>query len=100
MSMDTCSPSMEAGWRAEENMALSVRSNEDCRSDLLRLGQVMLRFDPGEYRIRATRHFTVTAGGGEYNVARGWKRCFRLETAMVTALAKNRVGSLLVAHGR
>jgi 2-dehydro-3-deoxygluconokinase len=59
------------------------------------LGEVMLRFDPGEYRIWTTRNFRVSEGGGEYNVARGLKRCFGLDTAIVTAFAKNPVGQLL-----
>jgi 2-dehydro-3-deoxygluconokinase len=55
----------------------------------------MLRFDPGEYRIWTARQFRVSEGGGEYNVARGLKRCFGLATAIVTALARNPIGLLL-----
>ena len=76
-------------------MALAIRGKESCRWDLISLGEVMLRFDPGEYRIWTTRQFAVSEGGGEYNVARGLKRCFGLDTAIVTAFAKNPVGSLL-----
>jgi 2-dehydro-3-deoxygluconokinase len=86
---------MEAGWLGEETMSLVVRQKEGCRWDLVSLGEVMLRFDPGEYRIWTTRQFTVSEGGGEYNVARGLKRCFGLDTAIVTALAKNPVGALV-----
>jgi len=59
------------------------------------LGEVMLRFDPGDDRIHTTREFRVWEGGGEYNVARGLKRCFALDTAVVTALADNPVGRLV-----
>jgi len=76
-------------------MTLVIKQKEGCRWDLISLGEVMLRFDPGEYRIWTTRHFAVSEGGGEYNVARGLKRCFGLETAVVTAFAKNPVGALL-----
>src|SRR6267378_6847317 len=76
-------------------MALSIKQKETCRWDLVSLGEVMLRFDPGEYRIWTTRRFEVSEGGGEYNVARGLKRCFGLETAIVTAFADNPVGRLL-----
>jgi len=55
----------------------------------------MLRFDPGDRRIWTTRHFEVSEGGGEYNVARGLKRCFGLDTAIVTAFADNPVGRLV-----
>src|SRR6266404_4201116 len=86
---------MKPGWSAEERMHLSIEEKSQCRWDLISLGEGMLRFDPGEYRIWTTRRFAVSEGGGEYNVARGLKRCFGLETAIVTAFAKNPVGSLL-----
>src|SRR6202521_1986850 len=76
-------------------MKLRIRSKKECRWDLLSLGEVMLRFDPGERRIGTTRSFEVCEGGGEYNIARGLKRCFGLDTAIVTALADNPVGRLL-----
>jgi 2-dehydro-3-deoxygluconokinase len=76
-------------------MSLNIKQKETCRWDLISLGEVMLRFDPGEYRIWTTRRFEVSEGGGEYNVARGLKRCFGLETAIVTSFAKNPVGLLL-----
>ena len=59
------------------------------RWDCLSLGEVMLRLDPGENRIHTTRQFAVWEGGGEYNVARGLRRCFGLRTAIATALAEN-----------
>ena len=63
--------------------------------DLVALGEVMLRLDPGDRRIATTRSFDVWEGGGEYNVARGLRRCFGLKTAIVTALADNQVGRLV-----
>ena len=65
------------------------------RWDCLSLGEVMLRLDPGEGRIHTTRQFQVWEGGGEYNVARGLRRCFGLRTAIATALADNPVGRLV-----
>lgn len=66
-----------------------------CRWDSLSLGEVMLRLDPGESRIHTARRFNVWEGGGEYNVARGLRRCFGLRTGIVTALADNPVGRLV-----
>jgi len=63
--------------------------------DLVSLGEVMLRLDPGDERIWTTRHFRAWEGGGEYNVARGLRRCFGMDTAVVTALADNPIGRLL-----
>src|ERR1700677_1555454 len=76
-------------------MPLKIRAKESCRWDLVSLGEVMLRFDPGDRRIWTTRTFEVSEGGGEYNVARGLKRCFGLDTAIVTAIADNPTGRLL-----
>jgi 2-dehydro-3-deoxygluconokinase len=74
---------------------VNVRPAEECRYDLVALGEVMLRLDPGDGRIATARTFTVFEGGGEYNVARGLRRCFGLRTAIVTALADNPVGRLI-----
>jgi len=63
--------------------------------DQISLGEVMLRLDPGEGRIRTTRSFTAWEGGGEYNVARGLRKCFKMDTAVVTAFADNEVGYLI-----
>jgi 2-dehydro-3-deoxygluconokinase len=75
--------------------ALTVRDAKDCRFDILSLGEVMLRLDPGEGRIRTTRQFRAWEGGGEYNVARGLRRCFGMRAALASAFAKNDVGMLL-----
>jgi 2-dehydro-3-deoxygluconokinase len=72
-----------------------IKNTEVCRWDCVSLGEVMLRLDPGEGRIHTTRHFVVSEGGGEYNVARGLRRCFGLRGAIVTALAENPVGRLV-----
>ncbi len=74
---------------------LEVKPLGSCKYDQLSLGEIMLRFDPGEGRIRTTREFKVWEGGGEYNVARGLRRCFGLRTAVATAFADNDVGRLL-----
>lgn len=74
---------------------MQIKPKSECRWDCVSLGEVMLRLDPGDERVHTTRSFRVWEGGGEYNVARGLKRCFRMETAVVTALADNPVGRLI-----
>lgn len=74
---------------------LGWKSPNTCRWDLVSLGEVMLRLDPGEMRIHTTREFKVWEGGGEYNVARSMRRCFRMRSAIVTALADNPIGRLV-----
>lgn len=76
-------------------MSLTIRPAEECRYDVVSLGEVMLRLDPGEGRIRTARSFRAWEGGGEYNVARGLRRAFGLRGAIVTALADNEVGRLV-----
>src|SRR5271167_304578 len=72
-----------------------VMKTEACRWDSVSLGEVMLRLDPGEGRIHTARQFTAWEGGGEYNVARGLRRCFGLRTAVATAFAENPIGRLV-----
>ena len=87
---------MVEGKGAERGAAtLKVRPRSECRWDLVSLGEVLLRFDPGEERIARTRQFRVWEGGGEYNVARALQRAFRLRTSVVTALVDNPVGRLI-----
>ncbi|WP_433047648.1 sugar kinase [Dactylosporangium sp. CS-033363] len=74
---------------------ITLRPAAECRYDLVSLGEVMLRLDPGEGRIRTARQFRAWEGGGEYNVARGLRRCFGLRTGLVSAFADNEVGRLL-----
>ena len=76
-------------------MKLELRKKEDCTFDMISLGEIMLRLDPGDARIRTARSFRVWEGGGEYNVARGLRKCFGLKTAAVTALADNEIGRLV-----
>ncbi len=75
--------------------SLKIKPKDQCKWDLVALGEVMLRLDPGEGRIHTARIFQAWEGGGEYNVARGLKRCFGLNTAVVTAFADNPVGRLV-----
>src|SRR5580704_4123914 len=75
--------------------ALAIKPAENNRWDCVSLGEVMLRLDPGEARVHTARQFQVWEGGGEYNVARGLRRCFGMRTAVATALADNSVGRLL-----
>src|SRR5450756_1452629 len=74
---------------------LSIRPAFECRYDAVSLGEVMLRLDPGEGRIRTARTFKAWEGGGEYNVARGLRRAFGLRGAIVTALVDNEIGRLV-----
>ena len=71
--------------------ALDLRPADECEWDLVSFGEIMLRLDPGEGRVRTTRSFNAWEGGGEYNVARGLRRCFGLKTAVATSFVENEV---------
>jgi 2-dehydro-3-deoxygluconokinase len=74
---------------------MDIKSAESCDYDILSLGEIMLRLDPGDARVHTARSFRVWEGGGEYNVARGLRRCFDMRAAVVTAFVDNPVGRLL-----
>ena len=76
-------------------MSLPIKPRESCAFDQISLGEVMLRLDPGEGRIRTARSFQVREGGGEYNTSRGLRKCFGYKTAVVTAFVDNEVGHLV-----
>lgn len=75
---------------------LNIKNKKDCRWDIVALGEVMLRFDPGEERIHTARNFRIWEGGGEYNVARSLSKIFKLDSAVVTSLAENQIGELVL----
>ena len=74
---------------------INIKSKTDCKYDLISMGEVMLRLDPGEGRIRTARKFNAWEGGGEYNVARGLRKCFGMSTGVITAFTDNDVGRLI-----
>ena len=76
-------------------MAVPLRDQSTCKYDQISLGEVMLRLDPGEGRIRTARQFTAWEGGGEYNTSRGLRKCFSRQTAVCTAFVDNEVGHLI-----
>lgn len=74
---------------------IKLRPKEECKYDCVSLGEIMLRLDPGNMRVRTARELKVWEGGGEYNVTRGLRRCFRMNTSVVTAFADNDIGRLV-----
>lgn len=74
---------------------LEIKKLSQCKYACVSLGEIMLRLDPGDGRVSTSRHFQAWEGGGEYNVARGLRKCFKLPTAVVTAFADNAVGRLV-----
>jgi 2-dehydro-3-deoxygluconokinase len=82
-------------FNAAHTMSLTIKPRSACVFDQISLGEVMLRLDPGEGRIRTARQFAAWEGGGEYNTSRGLRKCFGLKTAVVTAFVDNEIGHLI-----
>ncbi len=74
---------------------LNLKQKKTYKYDCISLGEVMLRLDPGDGRIKNTREFKAWEGGGEYNVSRGLRKCFGMNCAVVTAFAENDIGRLV-----
>ena len=79
-----------------QDKKLKIKPKSECMWDVIALGEIMLRLDPGDMRIKTARSFRVWEGGGEYNVARGLAKCFGLDTTVVTGIVKNDIGYLLL----
>jgi 2-dehydro-3-deoxygluconokinase len=73
---------------------LNIKEKTECRWDLACLGEILLRFDPGNNRIHNSREFTVWDGGAEYNVAANVARVFRQRSLITAALVDNGLGRL------
>lgn len=76
-------------------MELQLKQQGTYAFDEVSMGEILLRLDPGEGRIKTARHFAAWEGGGEYNVARGLRKCFGMKTSVITAFTNNEVGRLL-----
>jgi 2-dehydro-3-deoxygluconokinase len=73
---------------------LTIRQDQ-CALDLLSLGAVVHRLDPGILPFRQARALEIHVSGGEYNVAANLATCFGLETGVATAMVDTPLGELL-----
>jgi len=73
---------------------LNLKPEPDCAYDVVALGEIMLRLDPGDHRVRTAHTFEVWDSGAEYNLARAMHKTFGLRGAIVTAWVDNEVGRL------
>jgi 2-dehydro-3-deoxygluconokinase len=71
---------------------LNISPAEKCRWDAVALGEVMIRFDPGDVPFERARTCRIWHGGGETNVAEGLAYCFGLRTTILTALVDDGFG--------
>ncbi|MBN1377655.1 MAG: sugar kinase [Gammaproteobacteria bacterium] len=74
---------------------LEIRSKEDSQLDLVSLGSLVHRLDPGIIPFRKARSVDIHVSGGEYNVASGLSDCFGMRTAIVSAMVNYGIGELV-----
>ncbi len=68
--------------------------------DLISLGALVHRLDPGIIPFRKTARCEIHVSGGEFNVAANLADCFRMKTAIVTAMADYPIGDLIAERVR
>ncbi len=71
---------------------ITIKPAEECRYDEVSIGEVMMRIDPMDLPTHRARFARIWHGGGETNVAEGLAACFRMRTAVVTALVDDGIG--------
>ena len=74
---------------------IDLNLKKEAKWDAASMGEIMLRLDPGDGRIRTARSFRAWEGGADYNVVRALRKCFGMKTTAVTAFADNEIGRLL-----
>ena len=78
---------------------LTIRTDA-CELDLLSLGALVHRLDPGIIPFRKARSFDIHVSGGEYNVAANLADCFGLRTGIATAMVNYGIGELVQGRVR
>ena len=63
--------------------------------DLVSLGALVHRLDPGIIPFRKATQCQIHVSGGEYNVAANLADCFQMNTAVVTAMVGYPIGDLI-----
>lgn len=68
--------------------------------DFVSLGALVHRLDPGIIPFRKANHCQIHVSGGEFNVAANLADCFRLRTAIVSAMVDYPIGDLVAERVR
>src|SRR5512142_441726 len=63
--------------------------------DLVSLGALVHRLDPGIIPFRKANHCDIHVSGGEFNVAANLADCFRMQTGIATAMVDYPIGDLI-----
>ncbi len=81
-------------------MDTGLNIRRDGATDLLALGAVVHRLDPGIVPFRKAIECRIHVSGGEYNVAANLSDCFGMRTAIATAMVDYPIGDLVADRVR
>ena len=76
-------------------MITGLKPRRDGSLDLVSLGALVHRFDPGIIPFRKATECQIHVSGGEYNVAANVADCFGLNTGIATAMVDYPIGDLI-----
>src|SRR3979409_2132425 len=68
--------------------------------DFLSLGALVHRLDPGIIPFRKAAHCDIHVSGGEFNVSANLSDCFRMKTAVASAMVDYPIGDLIAERVR
>lgn len=81
-------------------MSYGLDIRQDGALDLVSIGALVHRLDPGIIPFGKAIQFAIHVSGGEYNVAANLADCFRLKTGIITAMIDNPLGDLVAQRVR
>lgn len=73
---------------------------KDASFDLISLGALVHRLDPGTIPFRKAGECKIHVSGGEFNVAANLADCFRMRTGIVSAMVNYPIGDLIAERVR
>ena len=76
-------------------MKYGLNIPEKGRLDLVSLGAMVHRLDPGIVPFKKATNFNVHVSGGEFNVAANLSDCFNMRTGIATAMVDYPIGDLI-----
>src|SRR6185295_10345826 len=81
-------------------MSQPIEIRPDGALDLLSLGALVHRLDPGHIPFRKATECQIHVSGGEFNVAANLSDCFRLRTGIASAMVDYPIGDLIAERVR
>jgi 2-dehydro-3-deoxygluconokinase len=81
-------------------MKYGLNIKKEAALDLVSVGALIHRLDPGVIPFRKATECTIHVSGGEFNVAANLADCFRLKTAIATAMVDYPIGALIAERVR